>query len=196
LDGLHVDRISLVGMSYGGWLALTYAVAAPERVHKLVLLSAGGLLPIARQFILRGMLMVFFPTPFTVNSFMRWAGFTDAPGHTEGRPILNLMYLGMKYFRMPPDTLRVAANPLSDDELRALHVPVLFLMGDHEVLYDAATAFGRARRLIPDFQGELVPGCRHDMCFSQHRIVDARVLDFLKGAKAEGEAHSPERVAA
>ena len=90
LDGLHLDRISLVGMSYGGWLALTYAVAAPERVQKLVLLSAGGFLPIARQFSLRGMLMVFFPTRFTVNSFMRWVGFTDAPGETDARPVLEL----------------------------------------------------------------------------------------------------------
>jgi pimeloyl-ACP methyl ester carboxylesterase len=162
-------------MSFGGWLALTYAVAAPERVRTLVLLSAGGFLPIAREFSLRGMLMVFFPTRFTVNSFMRWAGFTDVPGERDARPVLNLMYLGMKHFRIPPDTLRVAANPLADDELRALHVPVLSLIGDNEVLYDASTALARARRLIPDFVGELVPGCRHDMCFSQHRIVDARV---------------------
>ena len=42
LDALHLDRVSLVGMSYGGWLALNYAVAAPERVRKLVLLSPGG----------------------------------------------------------------------------------------------------------------------------------------------------------
>ena len=93
------------------------------------------------------------------------------------------MYLGQKHFRMPPDTLRVAANAanaLSDDDLRALHVPVLLLMGDDEVLYDAPTALARARRLIPDFEGELIPRCRHDMCFSQSRIVDARVLDFLK----------------
>ena len=33
-----------------------------------------------RQFSLRGMLMAFFPTRFTVNSFMRWAGITDSPG--------------------------------------------------------------------------------------------------------------------
>lgn len=187
LDGLHLDRICLIGMSFGGWLALTYAVAAPERVQKLVLLSAGGFLPIARQFSLRGMLMVFLPTRFTVNSFMHWAGFTDGSGERDARPVLNLMYLGMKHFRMPPDTLRVAANPLSDDQLRALHVPVLLLMGDDEVLYDAATALARARGLIPDFEGELVPGCRHDMCFTQHRIVDARVLDFLKKTRRGGQ---------
>ena len=35
LDALHLDRVSLVGMSFGGWLALTYAAAAPQRVQKL-----------------------------------------------------------------------------------------------------------------------------------------------------------------
>ena len=68
----------------------------------------------------------------------------------------------------------------SDDELRALRVPGLLLIGDREVIYDAAKALARARALIPNFEGELVPSCKHDMCFSQHRIVDARVLDFLK----------------
>jgi hypothetical protein len=38
----------------------------------------------------------------------------------------------------------------------------------------------RARQLIAHLEGELIRGCRHDMCFSQRRIVDALVLDFLK----------------
>ena len=182
-DALHLDRANLVGMSYGGWLALSFVLAAPERVSKLVLLSPGGLLPLVRQFSLRGMLMTFVPTRLTVNSFMRWAGFTDAPGSADATPVLDLMYLGQKHFRMPPETMRVAANAanaLSDDALRALHLPVLLLIGEGEVLYDAPTALARARRLIPDFEGELIPRCRHDMCVSQSRIVDARVLDFLK----------------
>ena len=193
LDGLRLDRVALVGMSFGGWLALTYAVAAPDRIQKLVLLSAGGLVPIARQFSLRGMLMVFFPTRFTVNSFMRWAGFTDRPGERDARPVLNLMYLGMKHFRMPAETVRIAANALSDDQLRAMRVPTLLLMGDREVLCDAAAALARARRLMPDFEGDLVPGCRHDMCFSQHRLVDARVLDFLKKPRPADRVRAAER---
>ena len=60
LDGLDLDCISLLGMSYGGWLALSYAIAAPARVHKLVLLSpAASLVPLVRQFSLRGALMLF-----------------------------------------------------------------------------------------------------------------------------------------
>ena len=179
LDGLNLGCVSLAGMSFGGWVALKYAKAAPERVHHLVLLSPGGLLPMVRQFRLRAMLMVVCPTRFTVNSFMRWAGIRGP----EVKPVLDLTYLGLKHFRMPPETIRAdrdAANLLSDDELRSVQAPVLLLFGDREVIYDPARALARANRLIPHVDGELIPGCRHDMCFTQRRIVDARVLEFLK----------------
>lgn len=81
LDALHLDRVSLVGMSYGGWLAMKFAVAAPERLSKLVLLSPGGFLPMVRQFSVRGMLMLFLPSRLTVNTFMRWLGFRAGDGN-------------------------------------------------------------------------------------------------------------------
>jgi pimeloyl-ACP methyl ester carboxylesterase len=75
-------------------------------------------------------------------------------------------------------------------------VPTLLLIGDHEVIYDPATALARARRLIPDFEGGLVPRSSHDMAFSQHRIVDARILDFLKRTRPKSQDHAPEHVVA
>jgi pimeloyl-ACP methyl ester carboxylesterase len=181
LDSLNLDLISLVGMSYGGWLALNLALTAPERVRKLGLLSpAASFQPLVRQFSVRGMLMGFFPTRLTVNSCFGWMGFKDTPGDTDARPVLDLVYLGLKHFRLPPETMRIMPSVFSDDELRALHVPVLLLIGDREVIYDPAKALARARALIPNFEGELVPRSSHNMCSSQHRIVDARVLDFLK----------------
>ena len=189
LDALHLDHVCLVGMSFGGWLALNYAVAAPARLRKLVLLSPGGFLPMVRQFSLRGMLMVFVPTRFTVKSFMRWLGFTA----TNARLVLELMYLGLKHFRVSPETARVMPTVFSDDELRVMRVPTLLLIGDHEVISAPATALARAHRLIPHFEGELVPHCRHEMCFSQYRIVDARVLNFLKMKRTEARGAITER---
>jgi pimeloyl-ACP methyl ester carboxylesterase len=181
LDGLNLECISLVGMSFGGWLALNFAMTSPERVQKLVLLSpAACFQPIVSQFGLRGMLMGFFPTRFTVNSLMGWMGFKDTPGDMATRNLLNLFYLGMKHFRLQPESMRIMPNMFSDEELSALQVPVLLLIGENEVIYNAAKALDRARQLIPNFDGALVPHCSHDMCASQYRIVDARVLDFLK----------------
>jgi pimeloyl-ACP methyl ester carboxylesterase len=196
LNKLQLDRIYLVGMSYGGWLALNFAACAPGRVQKLALLSPGGFLPVEKQFSLRGILMLLFPTRFTVNSFMRWAGFTDRPGETDVRPVLELMYLGLKHFRLPQETLRVMPTVLSDEQLQAMHIPVLLLMGEHEVLYDPARALARARRLIPNLEGDLVPRCRHDMCVSQRRSVDARVLAFLRKIRTDDQRKTTERSAA
>ena len=201
LDGLHLDRIFLGGMSYGGWLALSYAVAMPERVEKLVLLSpAASVLPIVKQFSLRGMLMLLLPTRLTVNSFMRWLGlknnFDDPETRRLSDNVVDLMYLGVKHFRIPQETSRVMPTVSSDGELRAMHVPTLLLIGDREVIYDSAAALGRARRLIPDFDGDQVPRSSHDMAFSQHRIVDARILDFLRRARSKSQDHAPERIVA
>jgi pimeloyl-ACP methyl ester carboxylesterase len=189
LDALNLDRIFLVGMSFGGWLALNYAIAAPHRVRKLVLLSPGGLLPMVRQFSARGALMVAVPTRLTVNSFFRWLGFTD-PAYAN---TLELMYLGLKHFRAPVQTARVMPAVISDEALRSMKVPTLLLIGDQEVISDPARALERARRLIPEFEGELVPGCRHDMCSSQHQIVDARVVEFLEKTRADGRTATAER---
>jgi pimeloyl-ACP methyl ester carboxylesterase len=193
LNGLRLDRICLVGMSYGGWLALNYAMTMPERVQKLALLSPGGLLPMVRQFSLRGMLMVLIPTRFTVNWFMRWLGITDRPGATDASRVLELTYLGLKHFRVPPETARVMPTMFSDDQLRAVRMPVLLLFGEGEVIYDPAKALDRAHRLAPELQGELVPGCSHDLCFNQHQVVDARVLEFLSKTLTNDRAATIER---
>ena len=123
---------------------------------------------------------------------MGWLGITDSPGENDARPLLDLMYLGLKHFRVPTETLRALPAAFSDDELRAMRVPVLLLFGDHERIYDPAAALARAHRLLPDVQGELVPESSHDMCYSQRRLVDRRVLDFLNDRRG----NTSERVVA
>ena len=60
-----------------------------------------------------------------------------------------------------------------------MQLRILLLIGDREVIYDPAKALTRARALLPDFRGELVPQSNHDKCASQYKIVDSLVLDFI-----------------
>jgi pimeloyl-ACP methyl ester carboxylesterase len=103
------------------------------------------------------------------------------------------MHLGLKYFRTPPETLRVMPTMLSDAALRGLRVPTLVLFGEQEVIYNPAAALSRARQFIPGVEGDLIPNCRHDMCISQYRLVDARVLEFLEKTRAADHAAVAER---
>jgi pimeloyl-ACP methyl ester carboxylesterase len=43
LDMLGLERVHLVGESFGGWLATALAVGSPERVRKLALIAPAGL---------------------------------------------------------------------------------------------------------------------------------------------------------
>jgi len=196
LDALKIDRAYLAGYSYGGWLTLNYAISAPERVNRIVVLSpAGSFLRNVRQFTLRAMPMMFFPKRFLVDSFMRWLTFAENLQDRDVRHLsdclMDQMYLGFKHFHMQVETLQVGPNPFSDDELRAMQVPTLLLIGQQEVLYDPVAALDRARRLIPDFQGELVARAGHDMPYSQHQVVDEGILGFLKERpRSVGSTHT------
>ena len=89
LDSLKIDKANLMGMSYGGWVALNYALGAPERVEKCVLLSpAGGFIPLVSQFMLRAMPMMFLPRRFLVEGFMNWLTYTE----NLGDPTIRMIY--------------------------------------------------------------------------------------------------------
>lgn len=183
LDGLGLDSFHLVGMSFGGWLAINLTLAAPERVKKLALISpAASMLPLSRQFMPRVMASMLPPKHFWFESLMGWMGVKGGTGNEFPQRLLDLMWLGGQHIEMSPETMRVMPTVFSDEDLDSLSPPVLLLIGENEVIYDPVKALSRARRLVPDLEGEIVPTCGHDISFTQHAIVDARVLEFLTGA--------------
>ena len=176
LDALHLDRVSLVGQSFGGWLALSYAIAAPQRLLKLVLLSPGGLLPMVRQFTVRGLLMVGWPTRLTVNSFMRWLGLTDR----AFAPARDLMYLGMKHFRMPLETARIVPAAVSDEQLRTLQVPTLLLYGEADRRSPPEVVARDLHAKIPGSRLVVMPGVGHQCDMEAPDRFNAEVRSFLR----------------
>jgi pimeloyl-ACP methyl ester carboxylesterase len=183
LDALGISKTDLVGYSYGGGAALNYAIHAPDRVKKLVLVSpAGGLVPLKAEFFIRGMLISFLPSlsRFSTSSFMHWIfhkpNLENAKTRRMFDSILNQMSLGTKHFRM--GTV-VPPVPYKDEELRGVAVPTFLLIGQQEVIYDPVAAVARAQQLIPSIQAELIPQASHDLPISQHQVVDARILEFL-----------------
>jgi pimeloyl-ACP methyl ester carboxylesterase len=184
LDALRIERAHLVGMSYGGWLTLNYAISAPDRVERIALLSpAGSFLPNVTGFTLRTLPIMLFHRRFWVERFMRWLTYTENLQDPDVRRFTDYevtqLYLGSKHFRMHPETLQILPAPFSDSELSTMRVPTLLLIGQQEVLYDPVAALDRAERLIPNLEGALIPRASHDMSYSQHDVVDARILEFL-----------------
>ena len=117
------------------------------------------------------------------KSMMRWMGLEDTPGDPYSGPLLDLIWLGGIHFRMPSATRRVMGNVFSDDELRALPVPVLLLVGEEEVVYDPHKAIRRAEQLVPRLKAAMIPGGRHAMSANQAETINTRILEFIRTHK-------------
>lgn len=75
--------------------------------------------------------------------------------------------------QMPfPSTLR-------NEELRALSVPTLLIIGEQEVIYDARKATARATALMPQVQTVLIPRAGHLMTWSHTEHLHAAIAAFL-----------------
>lgn len=177
LDRLGLDRVDVVGASFGGWIAAELAVAAPHRIGSLVLLSAAGLRlpehPIADLFLMKpqqiGAALFhdpakaagFLPAEPDVDTILRGYRDQTALARFAWSPFLCNPKLERRLHRITARTL--VACP-SDDQL----IPL---------------AHGRRyAELIPDATMVEVPDCGHAMYFERPAEFADVVTDFLAGA--------------
>ena len=79
----------------------------------------------------------------------------------------------------------IAPTVLTDEELGSLTIPVLFLVGENEVIYPADKAVHRLQAVAPSIDTEVIPNASHDLTISQTKIVNSKAASFLLGREAE-----------
>jgi pimeloyl-ACP methyl ester carboxylesterase len=171
-DGLHIPCADLIGLSYGGFLAVNFALRFKDRVKRLILLCPGlPLAPFTLQWILRGMPMILHPSESTVRWFI-----TGASTSTQQDELMQLFILGITGAR----SMHVFRPNFQAEEWQQLQIPVLLLVGDHEILYEARKAIRRAKQLFPHVQAELIRDAGHFLLTDQAQQVNRHILAFLE----------------
>lgn len=174
VDQLRLEKADLVGLSYGGFLALNFAMAFPERVNRMVLLAPGipNFGSPTLQWANYGMPMMTFPSRSTVKRFING---TSTTGYSINDPVHEQMIIGM----MNMKNVSFMRPVFSDEELKQMQAPTLLLVGDREIMYEPRKALERASGLIPNLRAELIPNAIHLINSDQSLIVDEFILKFL-----------------
>jgi pimeloyl-ACP methyl ester carboxylesterase len=177
LDTLPGDKVTLVGCSFGGWLAAEVAAACSHRLDKLVLVDPVGIKISNRE--TPDILDVFEKSPDEVRQ-RSW--------HDPDRfaPDFNAMSDGaLTLYARNREALCAYAwhpymyNPQLARWLGRIKVPTLLLWGesDRVVTPDYGRAFAR---LIPGSQFELVERAGHHPEIEQPEAFAKRVSRFLE----------------
>lgn len=183
LDALGIHRAHLIGQSMGGWAALGFAVAYPERVRSLVLADTiGGIYtPEIRK---------------AVDAYLAQAAATPNP---ESLPLGQHPALHDSLLRRDPAraflyqelSLLNAAPALggvlqkntsyAPEALAALRCPVLFVVGSHDRIFPPPM-IREAAALVPHARVVEIPGAGHSPYFEKPEAWNGIVLPFLRAA--------------
>lgn len=185
LDGLGLTAgVNMLGCSRGGWISAEYVLHAPQRLAKVIWLSPGltvinpSLTSIAGAPL--SLAAVFAPSRSTVGAMMRWL-MSDAASEPEFVRYVDGVVLGLQSFHPAWAGSTLGPRVLSDDELRSIETPVLYIAGEREKLSSVSAAAKRLSKVAPRVEVAVFPGAGHDLLSVQPQAVSQKVLEFLKG---------------
>ncbi|MFD8480422.1 alpha/beta fold hydrolase [Kitasatospora sp. NPDC059673] len=95
------------------------------------------------------------------------------------------MMLAMRSWK---PTGRPAAPPFTDEELRAVTVPALVLIGARSALLRPRRVLARVNALLPNVRAEIVAGAGHGLTLECPELVNERLLAFFAATEAERAA--------
>ena len=177
LDNLPGEKATLVGFSFGGWLAAELAVACSHRIDKLVLVDPVGIKISDRE--TPDILDVFNRSPDEV----RRASWHDPE---KFAPDFNAMSdEALTVYARNREALCLYAwhpymyNPQLPRWLRRIKVPTLLIWGESDRV--VTPDYGRAySRLIPGSRFELIEAAGHHPEIEQPEAFAERVSRFLE----------------
>jgi pimeloyl-ACP methyl ester carboxylesterase len=180
LDGLGLREIvDLMGLSFGAYAIAEYALHAPERVRKMVWLSPAMIVaPISPEFVER-ISACAVPGPEPLRAFTRWAmpGLAGLDERELEERVADQLLIHEAYAGVMPPVGRAV---FSDEELRSIRPPVLYIVGECDgVVEDARAAVARVNTVAPAIETVLIPGAGHDAIISHTQLIADRVLQFL-----------------
>ncbi|GLW93235.1 alpha/beta fold hydrolase [Actinokineospora globicatena] len=168
LAGLGHDKVHLVGISRGGFLALNLVIRSSDRVASVIAVEPGGFRWIGTRFIL-----------WSLIEIVRWLlppallRLTTTGDPTIRRTLRPLLFGGLKFkAHLAPQHL------YTDDELRAIKVPTHLILAEHSVIHRAREVATRVAPLNPRIHTEVVPGANHVLNLQNPGLITTRILEL------------------
>jgi 2-hydroxy-6-oxonona-2,4-dienedioate hydrolase len=187
LDVLGIERAHLNGESLGGWVAVKFAAAHPERTRKLVLNTPGGTMAtpeVMNRIRTLTQAAADDPSPERIRARLEWLMADPATVTDELVEIRRTIYAqpgfaeSMRHIMCLQDPEIRRRNMITDADLAAVPGPAMVVWTSNDPSGPAAAGLSMAER-IPAGRFQYLTGAGHWPQWEQRTQFNRLVLDFL-----------------
>lgn len=187
IEELKLKEVRLVAQSMGGWTCLEYTLRNPGRVRALVLASTSGRLDPrqAEGFGVQGW-DAWLRRATAATADLERQGILSAGGERFAKEQSALAQLYAQIHRLTPgsfkDAVRARIRGLRDQSpalLAGLPMPVLFHMGEEDIVYPAPAGPALAK-YAPRGRAISVPRAGHSVYFERAAQFNRDIEEFLR----------------
>jgi pimeloyl-ACP methyl ester carboxylesterase len=185
IESLKLEEVRLVAQSMGGWTCLEYALRNPARVRALVLASTSGRAD-PRQAMGAQAFDAWLARGMATAQDLERRGILSAAGERMATEQPALAQLYRSIHQMTPadfkNAVRARIRKLRDQPpsiLAKLPMPVLFHMGEEDIVYPAAAGPLLAKH-APRGRAITVPKAGHSVYFERAAQFNRDVDELLK----------------
>lgn len=196
LDGLGLERADVVGISYGGFVTLELAAAAPERVARVVVVDSPGPFfdaedqqAMLARFGVQSAEQLFVPAdPEALRALLDLA-YVDPPWVPRG--VLSRMHETMfaPYATAHRALLADLVGRRAEEHALALTAPSLVVWGEQDRVFPAEVGLELAEALGAELV--LLPGTAHAPNVENPDAFNAAILGFLSNGAEAGSSPVP-----
>ena len=184
---LGIERAHLNGESLGGWVAVKFAAAHPERTRKLVLNTPGGTMAtpeVMDRIRTLTQAAADDPSPERIRARLEWLMADPATVTDELVEIRRAIYAqpgfaeSMRHIMCLQDLETRRRNLITDADLTAVPGPAMVVWTSNDPSGPAAAGMSMAER-IPAGRFQYLTGAGHWPQWEQRAQFNRLVLDFL-----------------
>ncbi len=155
LDGLGVDRVAVVGHSYGAMVGLAFTIRNAARVDRLVLVDPNSCFAGFRAgYLLRAMPLLLRPTAARARALIDW----ETAGEAVDPDWLDLVAFGVEHF---PAMRPVVPRRPRRSELSGVHCPMTVVLAGRSRVHDVRRVQARVRKSVPAARTVVLDAATH-----------------------------------
>lgn len=172
---LELDSFHIIGASRGGWLAVNLALNNQNKIKSIILLSPAQtftwIKPSVHLF--KNIVALGYSKEKQIEQSLE----------SMSTSVTNISDVYLKQYKIglekkSKNKFVTSMQPFSKDKLKSLQMPVLVLIGDHDMINEKKTS--EIANMLPKGKGEVIQNAGHFLSIDQSESVNEKMLTFLK----------------